>query len=172
MSRKLTDIPLKLKLNGKRLYHANSGKHLGINIDENLNWKQPVSDIDIKLNKENGILSKLRHFINMKTLKSIYHAIFDSHLYYSSLLGRKTQIQLRDYFFIKEILIYIYIYIYMYIIYICELAIAISFISAKGVDEERVMLSRSNNKKFSLIIIQIKLLINSLSHFIQDIKEV
>ena len=60
----------------------------------------------------------------------------------------------------------------MYIIYICELAIAISFISAKGVDEERVMLSRSNNKKFSLIIIQIKLLINSLSHFIQDIKEV
>ena len=107
LSRKLTDIPLKLKLNGKRLYHANSGKHLGINIDENLNWKQPVSDIDIKLNKENGILSKLRHFINMKTLKSIYHAIFDSHLYYSSLLGRKTQIQLRDYFFIKEILIYI-----------------------------------------------------------------
>ena len=60
----------------------------------------------------------------------------------------------------------------MYIIYICELAIAISFISEKGVDEERVMLSRSNNKKFSLIIIQIKLLINSLSHFIQDIKEV
>ena len=118
MSRKLTDIPLKLKLNGKRLYHANSGKHLGINIDENLNWKQPVSDIDIKLNKENGILCKLRHFINMKTLKSIYHAIFDSHLYYSSLLGRKTQIQLRDYFFIKEILIYIYIYIYIYIIYI------------------------------------------------------
>ena len=35
-------------------------KYLGINIDENLNWKQQISDIAIKLNKANGILSKLR----------------------------------------------------------------------------------------------------------------
>ena len=62
-SRKLADVPLKLKLNGKRLYPTNSVKYLGINIDENLNWKQQISDIAIKLNKANGILSKLRHFI-------------------------------------------------------------------------------------------------------------
>ena len=84
-SRKLTDVPLKLKLNGKRLYPTNSVKYLGINIDENLNWKQQISDIAIKLNKANGILSKLRHFIDRKTLKSIYLAIFEAHLYYSSL---------------------------------------------------------------------------------------
>ena len=35
-SRKLTDVPLKLKLSGKRLYPTNSVKHPGINIDENL----------------------------------------------------------------------------------------------------------------------------------------
>ena len=40
----------------------------------------------IKLNKENGILSKLRQFIDRKTLKPIYHAIFEPHLYYSSLV--------------------------------------------------------------------------------------
>ena len=39
----------------------------------------------IKLNKKNGILSKLRHFIDRKVLKSIYHAIIEPHLYYSSL---------------------------------------------------------------------------------------
>ena len=39
-SRKLTDVLLKLKLNGKRLYPINSVKYLGINIDENLNWMQ------------------------------------------------------------------------------------------------------------------------------------
>ena len=86
-SRKLTDVPLKLKLNGKRLYPTNSVKYLGINIDENLTWKQQISDIAIKLNKANGILSKLRHFIDRKTLKSNiiqYHAIFEPHLYYSS----------------------------------------------------------------------------------------
>ena len=85
-SRKPTDVPLKLKLNGKRLYPTNSVKYLGINIDENLTWKQQISDIAIKLNKGNGILSKLRHFIDRKTLKSIYHTIFEPHLHYSSLV--------------------------------------------------------------------------------------
>ena len=90
LSRKLADVRLKLKLNGKRLYPTNSLKYLGINIDENLNWKQQISDIAIKLNKANGILSKLRHFIDRKTLKSIYHAIFEPHLCYSSLVWAKN----------------------------------------------------------------------------------
>ena len=64
--RKLTDVSLKLKLNGKRLHRTNSLKYLGTNIDENLNWKYQICDIAIKLNKANGILSKLRHFINRK----------------------------------------------------------------------------------------------------------
>ena len=49
-SRKLTDVPLKLKL-GKRLYPINSVNYLGINIDENLIWKQQISDTAIKLKK-------------------------------------------------------------------------------------------------------------------------
>ena len=57
-------------------------KYLGININENLNWKQQISDIANKSNKSNGILSKLRHFIDEKTLKSIYHAIFEPYVYY------------------------------------------------------------------------------------------
>ena len=49
-SRKLTDIPLKLELNGKRLCRTNSVKYLDKNIDEDLNWNQQISDIEIKLN--------------------------------------------------------------------------------------------------------------------------
>ena len=60
-SRKFTDVPLKLKLNGKRLYPTNSVKYLCIKIDENLNWKQQISDIAIKINRANAILSKLRY---------------------------------------------------------------------------------------------------------------
>ena len=84
-SRKLADVPLKLKLNGKSLYPKSSVKYLGINIGENPDWKQQISDIALKLSKVTGILPKLRHFIDRKTLKSIYHAIFESHVYYSSL---------------------------------------------------------------------------------------
>ena len=36
-SRKLADVLLKLKPNGKRLYPTNSVKYLAIKIDENLN---------------------------------------------------------------------------------------------------------------------------------------
>ena len=80
-------------------------KYLGINIDENLNWKQQISDIAIKLNKANGILSKLRHFIDRKTLKSIYHAIFEPHLYYSSLAWvLKFKFNKKTICFAKEIL--------------------------------------------------------------------
>ena len=85
-SRELTDVPLKLKLNGKRLYPTNSVKYLGINIDEKLTLKQQIFDMAIKLNKANYILSKLRHFIDRKTLKSIHHTIFKAHLYHSSLV--------------------------------------------------------------------------------------
>ena len=84
-SRKLTDAPWKLKLNRKRLYPTNSVKYLGVNVDENLNWKQQIYDIFIKLNRENVILSQLRHFIARETLKSVYHAILGPHLCYFSL---------------------------------------------------------------------------------------
>ena len=60
---------------------------LDIKIDENLNWKRKkISDTAIKLNRTNAVLSNLRYFIDRKTLKSVYHAIFESHLCYSSLV--------------------------------------------------------------------------------------
>ena len=65
-------------------------KYLGIDIDENLNWKQKISDIAISFNRAKAILSKLRHFIDRKTLKSIYHAIFEPHLCYCSLVWAQS----------------------------------------------------------------------------------
>ena len=77
-------------------------KYLGINIDENLNWKQQISDVAIKLNKAKVILSKLRHFIDRKTLKSIYHAIFEPHLYYSSLVWAQNSNSIKRLFVLQK----------------------------------------------------------------------
>ena len=77
-------------------------KHLGINIDENLNWKHHISDIAIKSNKANGILSKLRHFIDRKTLKSIYHGIFEPHLYFSSLAWTQNSNSIKRLFVLQK----------------------------------------------------------------------
>ena len=61
-------------------------KYLGVKIDEHLTWKPHIDGISTKLNKANAMLSKIRHFVDQKTLKAIYHAVFESHLHYSSLV--------------------------------------------------------------------------------------
>ena len=77
---------LKIKLNGKRLSETDSFKYLRIQIDERLTWKQQVNHVALKLNKANAMLSKLRHVLDIKTLRSVYYAIFESHLCYASLV--------------------------------------------------------------------------------------
>ena len=42
--------------------------------------------MSLELNKTNAMLSKLRYLLDMKTLKSVYYAIFKSHLFYASLV--------------------------------------------------------------------------------------
>ena len=85
-SKKQLDCDLKIKLNGKRCYEADSVRYLGIQIDKRLPWKQQINHVALKLNKANVMLSKLRHVIDIKTLRSVYYAIFKSHLCYASLV--------------------------------------------------------------------------------------
>ena len=79
-SKKQLDCDLKIKLNGKRLYETDSVRYLGIQIDKRLTWKQQINNVALKLNKANAMLSKLRHVLDIKTLRSVYYAIFESHL--------------------------------------------------------------------------------------------
>ena len=89
--KKPLDCQLKLKLHGKRLYQTSSVKYLGIKVDQYLNWQDHVNKIAIKLNKDNAMLYKVRQFVNEKTLISIYHAIFDFHLNYASIIWVQTK---------------------------------------------------------------------------------
>ena len=71
-----------------------------------------------KLNKANAMLSKIRHYIDQKTLKAIYHAIFESPLYSSSLVWaqnvnstmtvyRRKKKRFKTYVFLKKRCTYI-----------------------------------------------------------------
>ena len=84
--KKKLDIPIKIKLNRKRLYPSKSVKYLAIKIDENLNWKQHIHDIAIKLNRANSLLYTIRNYINKHILRTIYFSIFDSHINYANLI--------------------------------------------------------------------------------------
>ena len=62
---------LKIKLCGKRLYPTESVKYLGVKIDTNLT--------------ANAVLFKMRKYVSLKILRSIYFAIFDFYLSYCCL---------------------------------------------------------------------------------------
>ena len=70
---------LKIKLCGKRLYATESVKYLGVKTDTNLSWQYHVNDLSIKLNRANACLFKIRKYVSLKILKSIYFPIFDSY---------------------------------------------------------------------------------------------
>ena len=71
---------------GKRLYPTESVKYLGVKIDTNLSWQYHGNDLSIKLNRTNALLLKMKKFVSLKILRSIYFAIFDSYLSYCCLV--------------------------------------------------------------------------------------
>ena len=74
------------KLCGKRLYPTECVKNLGVKIYINFSWQYHVNDLSIKLNRTNALLLKMRKYVSLKILRSIYFAICDSYLSYCCLV--------------------------------------------------------------------------------------
>ena len=83
---KILDHEIKIKLSRKRLYPTPSFKYLVVKIDENVNRNHHINDLAAKLNRANALLIKIRNYVNQKVLRSIYFAIFYSHLNYANLI--------------------------------------------------------------------------------------
>ena len=81
---KRLNYDLKIKLNGKRLYPSNVVKYLGVFIDSHLNWNYNSDFLAAKLSRANGMLAKIRHFVPLNILRTIYFSIFSSMLTYGS----------------------------------------------------------------------------------------
>ena len=101
-SNKQLDCDLKIRLNGKRLYETNSVNYLGIQIDKRLTWKQQINHVASKLNKANAMSSKLRHVLDIKTLRSVYYAISESHLCYASLVWRQNTNSVKRFYLLQK----------------------------------------------------------------------
>ena len=77
---KRLDGPIKIKLNRKRPYPSKSAKYLGIKTNENLNWKQHIHDIVVKLKRANALLFTIGNYVDRHILRNISFAIFDTHI--------------------------------------------------------------------------------------------
>ena len=57
-------------------------KYLGVMIDNHLSWKHHINYVALKISRNIGILSKLRHFVPPKTLYGIYNSLIFPYLSY------------------------------------------------------------------------------------------
>ena len=86
LSKRNFEGDLKIKLCGKILYPTESVKYLDVKINTNLSWQYHVNDLSIKLNRANALLFKMRKYVSLRILRSIYFASFDSYLFYCCLV--------------------------------------------------------------------------------------
>ena len=86
----------KIKINGLKLMRTSNLKYLGVTVDNKLSGNYHCDILTGKLNRVNGMLSKVRHYVPSTELKSIYHALFNSHLKYGcQIWGLENTIQVK-----------------------------------------------------------------------------
>ena len=61
-------------------------KYLGLYLDENLNFHHHTSIMASKLRRANGALCKIRHYVPLPVLKTVYYALFHSIMSYASVV--------------------------------------------------------------------------------------
>ena len=74
-----------IKMGNVELERVSSVKYLGVMLDEKVTWENQIDYLATKLSRSAGIFSKLRYYLNPKTLLEMYHALFNSRLQYAIL---------------------------------------------------------------------------------------
>ena len=66
---------VRIVINQQLLKQELSIKYLGVTLDSELSWKSHISFVENKIKRSIGILSKLRYYINLSTLKNLYYSL-------------------------------------------------------------------------------------------------
>ena len=68
------------EISGQKINIMKETKYLGMVMDEYLTFKNHMDTVNLNINRENGLLARLRYYINPTLLRTIYYAIFEPHL--------------------------------------------------------------------------------------------
>ena len=84
---------MNLRISGQKINIVKEAKYPGLKLDQHLTFKQHMDTLKLRLNRANSLLAKTRYCVYSKLLKTIYSAIFESHLRYNCQLWGQAQIQ-------------------------------------------------------------------------------
>ena len=74
--------PVIIRFGKKKIKRESCVKFLGIMLDANLIWKYHIAELSKKLSRSIGIFYKIRHFVPLEILKSLYYSLFYSFVSY------------------------------------------------------------------------------------------
>ena len=77
-------------INGNKIKQVKFTKFLGIYIDEHLSWKIHINNLAKKIARNVGMLNKLKYFLPLYTMKTLYYSLTLPHLQYCVLLWSNT----------------------------------------------------------------------------------
>jgi len=75
-----------LLINDKPLQQVSSTKFLGVYINKHLNWADHIHQLEIKISKTCGFLSKLKYLLPQSVLLTIYNTLCLPYLQYCAII--------------------------------------------------------------------------------------
>ena len=58
-------------------------KYLGVIVDSHLNWKHHILNVSKKISRSIGVMYRIRKYVDLAVLKSIYYSLTYSHIVYA-----------------------------------------------------------------------------------------
>ena len=82
---------LNFRISGQRIKPSTQVKYLGLTLQDDLHWNKHLKNLEKKLSRSIGLLSKIRHYVPKYLLRTIYYSICNSHLIYACEIWRQSQ---------------------------------------------------------------------------------
>ena len=80
-------MPVRITIKDKNIEQVKSTKFLGIRIDEHITWRKThISYITNKISKLSGVIAKLRHYLDINTLRNVYYTMIYPYLTYCNIV--------------------------------------------------------------------------------------
>ena len=84
---------MNIRIGGQKINILCKAKYLGLILDEDLTFKYHPENLKLKLNRANFLPIKVIYYVKFPSLRTLYYALFDSHLKYGCQIWRQKQSQ-------------------------------------------------------------------------------
>lgn len=94
---------LTIQLEDVNIERVTSTKFLGVIVDEDLNWKQHIANISLKISRSLGVLNKVKYIFSKDILKTLYFTMIQPYFIYCNIIwGGANQITINRLYYLQK----------------------------------------------------------------------